>query len=250
MQNKYHVYFCFCFLEITFHMALLGALLIALLIASLVALSAAAGSTTVEDAFARLHNASNFEDLDVHRDLFLLRVQQFVQSAGTEDARKSPSGLSGHCLWPPEPHDRGYVYDGRVNPQAVQEHEATENEKRCLPRCTVSYQYTRHDSLTLVKYGVASATYVVLPDTRVVVGTSCYELHRLDMCLFALRSGGGFGMIRERLAMRKWMRDAGWMLDQDRNGTTLLDVLPFLNFLRGIEMLSNNNFMFSFAFGC
>jgi hypothetical protein len=171
-------------------------------------------------------------------------VQQFVQSAGTEDARKSPSGLSGHCLWPPEPHGPGYfgdgyVYDGRVNPQAVQEHEATENEKRCLPRCTVSYEYT---SLTLAKYGVASATYVVLPDTRVVVGTSCYDLHRLDMCLFALRGHSGFGMIRERHVMKKWLMDAGWWLDQDRNGTTLLAVLPFTRF--------SSSDHWSFAFGC
>jgi hypothetical protein len=146
------------------------------------------------EAYDRLYNASETEYLNVDKDLFFLRLRQFVQTAGTEHARKSVSGMCGHCLWPPELHD-GSIYNGEVNPQGVAEHEVTENEKRCLPRCRSDEKFVFHHA-------------------TVVIETSCYKLHRLDTCLFVLRSFNNFERIHHRLAIRKWLQDAGWILDQ------------------------------------
>jgi hypothetical protein len=98
---------------------------------------------------------------------------------------------------------------------------------------------------------VASVTYDVIPYLHVAVGTVCFELHRLDMCLFALRGGAGFKGVRQRLTVRKWLRDAGWILDQDRNGTKLVEVLPFLDEVSGgTSNATVQNHMWSLAFGC
>ena len=65
----------------------------------------------------------SFDDLKVDRAVFLWRLEEFVKTAGSEDGLASSSGLSGHCLWPPQnlevSHWREEVYVGPVNPQGL-----------------------------------------------------------------------------------------------------------------------------------
>jgi hypothetical protein len=189
-----------------------------------------------KDACAELQGASLAEDLNVERDVFLLRLRQFVESAGSEDGRRSFSGLSGHCLWPQASNSCSPTYDGKVHPLGVLVSNATVKEKACLPLCTWPGNKV-----------VTPAKYEVIPFLHVAVDGHCYELHRLDMCLFALRGGAGFVGVRQRVLVRTWLREASWILDQDRNGMKLVDALPFLD---GGYVMHGTNHMWSVAFGC
>lgn len=46
---------------------------------------------TAKEAYAQLQDIA--EDLNEDRDVFLLRLRQFVESAGSEDGRQSSSGI-------------------------------------------------------------------------------------------------------------------------------------------------------------
>ena len=166
-------------------------------------------------------------------------------SVGTEDARLSSSGLSGHCLWPPIEAEH---YNGSANPLGVHEMNATLKEKKCLPRCKLEFTWSTVEMVyrPAPLSRITAVKYVVVPYTTVAVGsgpmTACYELHRLDLCLFALRVAHdrtvAFLGARHLTAMKKWLLDAGWVVDGSRDGT---GTLPFA--LKAM-------WAWSFVFGC
>lgn len=221
-------------------------------VAFAISISATSAKTSAETFSANqarsfLQSNAHAEDLNEDRAQFLSRLQQFVMSVGTEDARLSSSGLSGHCLWPPVEAEQ-YVYNGSANPLGVHENNATLKEKKCLPRCRLEYTWSTVENGLYLSSRVTAAKYVVVPYTAVAVGTwpmtACYELHRLDLFLFALRASifdpadptAAFLGARHRTAMKKWLLDAGWVVDGSRDGT-----LPFS--LKAA-------WAWSFVFGC
>lgn len=217
-----------------------------------VAFAISATSATSAETFSAdqarsfLQSNAHAEDLNEDRAQFLSRLQQFVMSVGTEDARLSSSGLSGHCLWPPIEAEH---YNGSANPLGVHEMNATLKEKKCLPRCKLEFTWSTVEMVDRPAplSRVTAVKYVVVPYTTVAVGTwpmtACYELHRLDLCLFALRVAHdptvAFLGARHLTAMKKWLLDAGWVVDGSRGDGT--GTLPFA---------LKATWAWSFVFGC